>query len=389
MSLPSAIEPGTSFASTWRVAPLRDTSWHWLLLAGLALLPLQALPLGIVQPSQLWAVAALALLIQRAQIRASLTEVLVYGMFMGFALIATLFAGYPHIKMAEQLVKFCFIYPAFYLIGRALSEHYRARPLPFGYLLLWVALGLQYALQYFQIPYLYHPVEFMQDALYGTFKERNWLAVYFFLIAYVLFLRSARAPRDALAFVALGVAVALLSQSKTVLIPVGMVMLLHVPRRWGLKTFLVGAGTVLYIWRFGSELTGQLLQVRLQDERGLAFLQSVQLVSDNWLGYGFGFVEAYFSNLWFSIKGLGIGTNSVFSSPLDLMLIAGLPGLIFWAVFFAGAGLRSIALLAPIAAWSLLNPLHQSEIVYLFMGWLVANGLYQHAAAASNKGHTA
>jgi hypothetical protein len=146
---------------------------------------------------------------------------------------------------------------------------------------------------------------------------------------------------------------------------------------------------VLYIWRFGSELTGQLLQVRLQDERGLAFLQSVQLVSDNWLGYGFGFVEAYFSNLWFSIKGLGIGTNSVFSSPLDLMLIAGLPGLIFWAVFFAGAGLRSIALLAPIAAWSLLNPLHQSEIVYLFMGWLVANGLYQHAAAASNKGHTA
>jgi hypothetical protein len=51
--------------------------------------------------------------------------------------------------------------------------------------------------------------------------------------------------------------------------------------------------------------------------------------------------------------------------------------------------LRSIALLAPIAAWSLLNPLHQSEIVYLFMGWLVANGLYQHAAAASNKGHTA
>ena len=387
MSVPNAAGSGVYVASTWRVSPLSDTSWHWLFMLGLALLPLQALPLGIVQPSQLWAVGALALLIQRAQIRVSLTEVLVYAMFMGFALVATFFAGYPHIKMAEQLMKFGFIYPAFYLIGRALSEHYRQRPLPFGYTLLWLWLGVQYAVQYFQIPYLYHPVEFMQDALYGTFKERNWLAIYFFLAAYVLFLRSARTPRDALYFVALGVAVALLSQSKTVLIPVGMVMLLHVPRRWGFKTLLVAAGTALYVWRFGSELSGQLLQVRLQDERGLAFLQSVQLLSDNWLGYGFGFVEAYFSSLWFSIKGLGVGTNSVFSSPLDFLLIAGIPGLIFWGVFFAGIGLRSVALLAPIAAWSLLNPLHQSEIVYLFIGWLVACGLHQHATSlAGNKG---
>jgi O-antigen ligase len=72
---------------------------------------------------------------------------------------------------------------------------------------------------------------------------------------------------------------------------------------------------------------------------------------------------------------LGIGTNSIFSSPLDFLLIAGIPGLIFWAVFFCGIGLRSIVLLAPIAAWSLLNPLHQSEIVYLFMGILVTWGM--------------
>lgn len=357
-------------------APAAAT-WSALLLSGLLLLPLQSLQIGIVQPAQLWAVAALAFLIQRGQIRASVPEVLIYALFMAFALVATFFAGYPHIKVAEQLMKFGFLYPAFFLVGRALAVHYRQAALPYAYLLLWLLLAAQYALQFFEVPYLFRYVEFMQDALYGSFKERNWLAIYFFLASYVLFLRSPRAARDVFYFAALGVTVALLSESKTILVPVAMALLLHVPGRAGLKGLLVAAGTTLYVWRFGRELTGEQLAVRLEDERGLAFAHSVELLSDNWLGHGFGFVEAHFANLWFSVKGLGLGTNSVFSSPLDLMLIAGIPGLVFWAVFFAGVGLRAFTLLAPVAAWSLLNPLHQSEIVYLFAGWLVAWGLHE------------
>jgi O-antigen ligase len=77
----------------------------------------------------------------------------------------------------------------------------------------------------------------------------------------------------------------------------------------------------------------------------------------------------------------------VFSAPLDLLLIAGIPGLIFWAVFFLGIGLRSVSLLLPIAAWSLINPLHQSEITYLFIGFLVAWGLQKRASyPAQDKG---
>ena len=380
MTLHSAAERSPFTASSWWVTPLSDVSWNRLFLAGLVLMSLQWLQVSIVQFQQLWAVLALALLIQRAEIRAGVTETLVFAMFLGFALVATFFSGYPHIKMVEQIMKFGFLYPAFYLVGRALGTHYLQRKLPFGYTLLWIWLLLQYAVQYFQVPFIYHPVGFMQDVLYGTFKERNWLAIFFFLTAYALFLQSSRTPRDVLNFAAVGVAVALLSGSKSILIPVGIVTLLQVPGRWGLKTLLVVAGTSLYIWLFGGELSGQLLQVRLQDERGLAYLQSVHLLSENWLGYGFGFVEAYFSNLWFVIKGLGVGVNSVFSAPLDLLLIAGIPGLIFWAVFFLGVGLRSVSLLLPIAAWSLINPLHQSEITYLFIGFLVAWGLQQRAA---------
>lgn len=387
MTLHSAAERSPFIASSWWVTPLSDASWNRLFLAGLVLMSLQWLQVSIVQFQQLWAVLALALLIQRAEIRAGVTETLVFAMFLGFALVATFFSGYPHIKMVEQIMKFGFLYPAFYLVGRALGTHYLQRKLPFGYTLLWVWLLLQYAVQYFQVPFIYHPVGFMQDVLYGTFKERNWLAIFFFLTAYALFLQSSRTPRDVLNFAAVGVAVALLSGSKSILIPVGIVTLLQVPGRWGLKTLLVVAGTSLYIWLFGGELSGQLLQVRLQDERGLAYLQSVHLLSENWLGYGFGFVEAYFSNLWFVIKGLGVGVNSVFSAPLDLLLIAGIPGLIFWAVFFLGIGLRSVSLLLPIAAWSLINPLHQSEITYLFIGFLVAWGLQKRASyPAQDKG---
>jgi hypothetical protein len=380
MNLHSAAERSPFTASAWWVTPLSDASWNRLFLVGLMLMSLQWLQVSIEQFQQLWAVLALALLIQRAEIRAGVTETLVFAMFLGFALVATFFSGYPHIKMVEQIMKFGFLYPAFYLVGRALGTHYLQRKLPFGYTMLWIWLLLQYAVQYFQVPFIYHPVGFMQDVLYGTFKERNWLAIFFFLTAYALFLQSSRTPRDVLNFAAVGVAVALLSGSTSILIPVGIVTLLQVPGRWGLKTLLVVAGTSLYIWLFGGELSGQLLQVRLQDERGLAYLQSVHLLSENWLGYGFGFVEAYFSNLWFVIKGLGVGVNSVFSAPLDLLLIAGIPGLIFWAVFFLGIGLRSVSLLLPIAAWSLINPLHQSEITYLVIGFLVAWGLQKRAA---------
>lgn len=374
--------PGTRermpYATTTSVAVLGGDA-GWMFMLGLLLAPLQFIQIGIVQPVQLWAVLALGLLIQRAQIQVSVTEILMFAMFMGFALVATFLSGYPRFKAAEQLMKFGFLYPAFFLVGRAFGTHYLGRALPYAYVLLWVLLGLEYLVQFLEVPYLHRTVNFMQGALYGTFKERNWLAIYFFLASYLLFLGSSRRPIDVMSFIGFGVVVMLLSGSKTILISYGMVLLLHYPGQWTMKITVMAAGTALYVWLFGNALSGDLLRTRLENERGLAFTQSVKLLEKNWLGYGFGFVEAYFADLWFAVQGLGLGSNSVFSSPLDLMLIAGIPGLVFWGVFFAGMGLRSMALLAPIAAWSLINPLHQSELVYLFMGFLVSRGMQNSA----------
>src|SRR3569623_2651463 len=139
----------------------------------------------------------------------------------------------------------------------------------------------------------------------------------------------------------------LLSGSKTILIPCGIVVMLHYPGRGTMKLAAVAGGAALYIWLFVHELTGDLQRVRLEDERGLAFMQSAGLVAKEYLGYGFGIVEAHFSSLWFSIKGLGQGANTIFLTHLDFMKIAGNPGLLYWSLYFDGAGLQSIALLAP------------------------------------------
>lgn len=382
MSMLGTIQKESSAMAPSAVAALGDSGWNRLFVLGLLLLPLQFIQIGIAQPSQLWTLLALGLLIQRGLIQVSVAETLVYVMFMGCALVATFFSGYPHVKATEQLIKFGFIYPAFFLIGRALGAHYLGRALPYAYTLLWVLLGLEYLVQFFEVPYLHRTIDFMQDALYGTFKERNWLAIYFFLASYMLFLRSPRRLVDVISFIVFGVVVTLLTGSKSLPVSSAMVLLLHYPGQWAMKITAAAAGSALYVWHFGHELSGNLLRVRLEDERGLAFMQSMDLLTKNWLGHGFGFVEAHFSMLWINIKGLGMGTNSVFSSPLDFLLIAGIPGLIFWGVFFLGIGLRSTTLLAPIAAWSLLGPLHQSEIVYLFMGVLVTWGMQRERFAS-------
>lgn len=101
-------------------------------------------------------------------------------------------------------------------------------------------------------------------------------------------------------------------------------------------------------------------------------MAAIKLVKNNFLGYGFGFVEAYFANSSLIIKGLGEGINSVFAGPLDLFIIAGAAGVVFWLVFFVGIGNGTIMTLLPIAALSLLNPVHQSELVYFFIGMLVS-----------------
>ncbi|ANB75642.1 hypothetical protein AYM40_25205 [Paraburkholderia phytofirmans OLGA172] len=346
------------------------------LVCGLLALSIQFVQIGGAQLGQLWAVTLIPLLLVKRSISVRAHEALAFSLFIGVALLLTEFSGYPRIKEIDQIIKFVVVYPVFYLLGRYFGRRYLSAELPFGYVSLFGFLLFQILLQQLDVPVLYQTVDFAQGALHGSFKERNWLAATFFFMSYMLFLQSERRVSDVAWFLGVGVAVALLSESKTVLIPCGIVLLTQIKGRNILKVLAISAGAILYYYRFSHELSGDLLRVRLEEERGLAFVTSIALVTKDWLGYGFGFVESYFATSPITVKGLGEGTNSVFCAPLDLMLIAGIPGVIAWLVFFCGLGhgWRTMLCLAPLAAWSVVNPMHQSEMAYLFAGYLVSWG---------------
>jgi hypothetical protein len=342
-----------------------------LVFAGfLVFFPIQFVQFGIAQPAHIW--AAIAFIYIARDIRVSKIECYVFLVFLASALLNTVFEGYPRVKSAEQIIKFVLVYPAFFLVGRWLGSRFRHHNLPYGYLGLLAFVIIEWLTQVLQVPILYQFVEFGQDAIHGTFKERNWFALFPFFLGYLLYLKNTSRLWSPLAFFGIMLLVTYLSGSKTILVACGIVILFHTPGKAWLKgALLIGGGLFYFAW-FSSELSGDLLNVRLEEERGLAFAEGVNLVSSNPFGYGLGFVESYFSSLPIEIRGLGEGVNSVFCAPLDLWIIGGPVGLAFWAVFFLGLGTGALPLLAPVAALSLLNPLHQSEIVYFFCGFLIS-----------------
>lgn len=379
-----------TFQRTARPPSLHDESWSvpsatfnamdMLLIGGLLALSLQVVQISVVQLGHLWVMLCAGLMVLQGKYRISAAELTAYLLFISVACILTFLQDFPRVKEVDQLIKFIFFYPCFYFAGRWLGWNYREKPLPVGYMFLFGFLIFQYATQLLSLPVIYKEISFGQGALHGTFRERNWLAVYFLVFSYILLLKDTSKWKW-ITFFALNIVVMLLSGSKTTFVACGIIFLLQarIPLLYKIAPAIMGV--VLYIIVFGDELTGDRLNVKLEEERGLAFQAAVDLIGTNPLGYGFGFVEAYFSRVALTVRGLGEGVNSVFAVPLDLWIVAGAAGLVFWAVFFVGVGNRTMKTLAPIAALSLLNPLHQSELVYFFIGMLASITRWQDGMA--------
>ncbi|MGV1906350.1 hypothetical protein [Agrobacterium cavarae] len=347
-----------------------------ILISGILLIPFQVVQISVLQPAHFWMVAVLALIIIRGKVRINSVEVGVFLSCMAAATAMTVLQPEDRIKSGEQLLKFLFVYPGFYIVGRYLGHASLRKTLPFGYLFLAMFLVFQIIVEKLQVPIIFQQIDFGIGALHGTFKERNWLSSYFFLLSYLLLLRTS-GERRFIPFFLLNGVVTVLTLNKTSIVACGLVFLLRSRTPLVAKFAAVFVGASLYIAVLGNEFTQEKINVKLEEERGLAFQSSIELIEKNPLGYGFGFVEAYFAKGSERIKGLGLGTNSVFAVPLDMAIIAGVFGVAFWLVFFCGVGLgfNTIITLFPIAVVTLLNPLHQSEMYYLLIGIFVSTSL--------------
>jgi hypothetical protein len=340
-------------------------------IVGMIALALQSVQIGMAQPAHVWMLLALGIGVLRGKISLTGRDAFFFFLFIATMLAATFFQGFGRVKAGEQLLKYCLIYPGFYCVGRWFGVSYSNRKFPIGYVFLAAMLAVQYVIQDLKIPHLYVELDFAEGALHGSFKERNWLAIYFLLFSYAIFLKSRTTPALIL-FLAINAAAAYFSGSKTAFLACGLIFLIHGRTAIPLKILFLIIGGSIYWWMFSSAFSADEIQLRLEAERGLALTYASDLLEGNIFGYGVGFLEYYFTYVAGYVQGLGEGTNALFCTPLDLMIIAGFAGLAAWFYFFAGFGLGATSLLLPIAALSFINPLHGSEYVYMFLGILSA-----------------
>ena len=118
----------------------------------------------------------------------------------------------------------------------------------------------------------------------------------------------------------------------------------------------------------------EMLEEKLNDERGKAFLAAVELLrKSDWLGgYGFGFIQQYFSVYTDEIIGLDSNSGMIFNSYLDVWISAGLIGVFYHFLLLKFSFSRShlITLVIPIY-WFIsanTNPTIGDEYYYLFLG---------------------
>ena len=117
-----------------------------------------------------------------------------------------------------------------------------------------------------------------------------------------------------------------------------------------------------------------MLEEKLNDERGKAYLVAINLLSNSdWLGgYGFGFIQQYFSVYTDEIIGLNEDSGMLFNSYLDVWISVGIFGVLFHFLLlnFSFSRTHLVTMILPIY-WFIAantNPTIGDEYYYLFLG---------------------
>ena len=117
-----------------------------------------------------------------------------------------------------------------------------------------------------------------------------------------------------------------------------------------------------------------MLEEKLNDERGKAYLVAINLLSNSdWLGgYGFGFIQQYFSVYTDEIIGLNEDSGMLFNSYLDVWISVGIFGVLFHFLLlnFSFSRTHLVTMILPIY-WFIAantNPTIGDEYYYFFLG---------------------
>ena len=406
--------------------------WYFLFLIMFVLLSIGTLKVGSLRLGQL-AIMIIFIWIVIGNIlnkQLDLKLIIFLWIFPIFFAFISLFSDFQKIKEMTILVKYIIIFPASFYVGSRIITFIGIK----GLMTLHQALVMIYGT--FAILLSIFPITFLiqrggiMTSFRGTFAETGWFANAVMLsLLLTLLLRfdfkiRFKSKLFASIFFIFSLSLLLASRNKTIWIG-SIFSFLFVSMHFmytkyilsslnfnqkrikkylkSMKSFniplvlLLVFISIIFGYIYNSFLledpiiTQELIKIKIEEERGLAFSYAIQLLKDsNWLGmYGFGFVEYYFQSLFVTILGLGEGSASIFNSYLDLWVSVGLMGLLYHFLLlkfsFSSKYLTTMILPVYIFVMCNFNPFAGSEYYYLFLGILYSIVREKHIEYTSKK----
>lgn len=399
--------------------------WYFFFFIMFVLLSMGTLKIGSLRLGQLAILVIFILIIIHDILKKQLDVKLIIFLwiFPLFFIFISLFSDYPKIKEMMIIIKYIIIFPATFYVGSKIVTFIGIKRLiTLQEILVIIYGGLAILL-------FIHPIAFLINdrgaltGFQGTFHEAGWFANAVMLPLLLIFLLrfdfkiAFKSKWFAIIFLMFSLFLLLASRNKTIWIGSifgFMFVSIHFMytkyiltgfnynqksiRKYlkSMKSFniplvlLLIIISILFGYIYNSYLleepiiTQELMRVKIEEERGLAFVYAIQLLKDSsWLGmYGFGFVEYYFESLFVNIIGVGEGSGSIFNSYLDIWISVGLMGLLYHILLlkfsFSTKYITTMILPVYIFVMSSFNPLAGSESYYLFLGILysIARGKY-------------
>ncbi len=399
--------------------------WYYFFFAMFVLLSIGTLKIGSLRLGQLAILAIFILIIIHDILKKQLdTKLIIFlWVFPIFFIFISLFSDYPKVKEMTMIIKYTVIFPATFYVGSKIVVFIGIKRLiTLQEILVIIYGGLAILLLIHPIPFLIPRGDF-STTFRGTFGETGWFAnavMLSLLLALLLrfdFKVVFKSKWFSASFLMFSLFLLLASRNKTIWIGSifgFMFIIIHFMytkyilsgfdynqksiKKYlkSMKSFNIPLVVLLIIisivfgYIYNSYLleepiiTQELMKVKIEEERGLAFTYAIELLKDsNWLGmYGFGFIEYYFSSLFVTILGLGEGSASIFNSYLDIWISMGLVGLLYHILLlkfsYSSKYITTMILPVYIFVMSSFNPLAGNEYYYLFLGILysIASGKY-------------
>ena len=325
--------------------------------------------------------------------------------FIFFAILLTFVSknsSYSKIDEIKFVIKYALIFPATFYIAQWSVRNFTINVF-FKILELSLALYILMAflLSIYPIPFLYNDRGEL-SGFQGTFLEAGWFALVVgsFLMTSILGRLDFNLKFSKIHYVLyfFSLLSLVLSKNKTIWIGVFVIITFitlfksiitnkqnvkdSVKKLKNINSFyFIFAFMVFIIVFFGvnsvlSEpiVSVAMLEEKLNDERGKAYLVAVNLLSNSdWLGgYGFGFIQQYFSVYTDEIIGLNEDSGMLFNSYLDVWISVGIFGVLFHFLLlnFAFSRTHLLTMILPLY-WFIAantNPTIGDEFYYWFLG---------------------